>query len=133
MAVIFLAIDLFAIHLTDVRFPFALATSNDPMGPTGPEMAEIASMTFNSQEDFYEIMDMIDKRLNDKGKNWRHVLKSLMLLDYIVHEGSGAVVTWCHKNTYVVKTLCEFQYVDENGLDVGQQGKSAFVVWDCGD
>lgn len=26
-------------------------------------------------QDFLEIMDMIDKRLNDKGKNWRHVFK----------------------------------------------------------
>ena len=27
------------------------------------------------RHDFIEIMDMIDKRLNDKGKNWRHVFK----------------------------------------------------------
>jgi hypothetical protein len=25
--------------------------------------------------DFVEIMEMLDKRLNDKGKNWRHVFK----------------------------------------------------------
>lgn len=25
--------------------------------------------------DFIEIMEMLDKRLNDKGKNWRHVFK----------------------------------------------------------
>jgi epsin len=24
---------------------------------------------------FLEIMDMVDKRLNDSGKNWRHVFK----------------------------------------------------------
>ena len=27
--------------------------------------------------DFIEIMEMLDKRLNDKGKNWRHVFKVL--------------------------------------------------------
>ena len=37
---------------------------------------------------------MLDKRLNDKGKNWRHVLKSLKVLDYCLHEGSELVVTW---------------------------------------
>lgn len=37
-------------------------------------MNEIAQMTFN-QQDFVEIMEMLDKRLNDKGKNWRHVFK----------------------------------------------------------
>lgn len=65
---------------------------------------------------------MLDKRLNDKGKNWRHVLKSLKVLDYSLHEGSELVVTWARKNIYIIKTLREFQYVDEDGRDVGQNG-----------
>jgi hypothetical protein len=65
---------------------------------------------------------MLDKRLNDKGKNWRHVLKSLKVLDYALHEGSELVVTWARKNIYIIKTLREFQYVDEDGRDVGQNG-----------
>ena len=68
-------------------------------------------------------MDMLDKRLNDKGKNWRHVLKSLKVLDYCLHEGSELVVTWARKNIYIIKTLREFQYIDEDGRDVGQNGK----------
>ncbi|ETN43214.1 uncharacterized protein HMPREF1541_02373 [Cyphellophora europaea CBS 101466] len=95
------------------------ATSNDPWGPTGTDMAEIAALTFNNPSDFYEIMDMLDKRLNDKGKNWRHVLKSLKVLDYCLHEGSELVVTWARKNIYIIKTLREFTYVDEDGRDVG--------------
>lgn len=65
---------------------------------------------------------MLDKRLNDKGKNWRHVLKSLKVLDYCLHEGSELVVTWARKNIYIIKTLREFQYIDEDGRDVGQNG-----------
>lgn len=65
---------------------------------------------------------MLDKRLNDKGKNWRHVLKSLKVLDYCLHEGSELVVTWARKNVYIIKTLREFQYVDEEGRDVGMNG-----------
>jgi epsin len=68
-------------------------------------------------------MDMLDKRLNDKGKNWRHVLKSLKVLDYCLHEGSELVVTWARKNIYIIKTLREFQYIDEEGRDVGQNGR----------
>jgi epsin len=79
----------------------------------------------SSPSDFYEIMDMLDKRLNDKGKNWRHVLKSLKVLDYCLHEGSELVVTWARKNIYIIKTLREFQYVDEEGRDVGQNGMLA--------
>ncbi|KAK5030464.1 hypothetical protein LTS07_005248 [Exophiala sideris] len=101
------------------------ATSNDPWGPTGTDMAEIAALTFNNPSDFYEIMDMLDKRLNDKGKNWRHVLKSLKVLDYCLHEGSELVVTWARKNIYIIKTLREFQYIDEDGRDVGQNVRTS--------
>jgi epsin len=73
-------------------------------------------------------MDMLDKRLNDKGKNWRHVLKSLKVLDYCLHEGSELVVTWARKNIYIIKTLREFMYTDEDGKDVGQNGKFAFFA-----
>ncbi|PQE33930.1 putative epsin-1 protein [Rutstroemia sp. NJR-2017a WRK4] len=114
------------------------ATSNDPWGPAGSDMAEIAQMTFNSDGDdmltdiraetFYQIMDMIDKRLNDKGKNWRHVLKALKVLDYCLHEGSELVVTWARKNLYIIKTLREFQYIDEDGRDVGQNGRRCLRV-----
>ncbi|PVH94324.1 ENTH-domain-containing protein [Periconia macrospinosa] len=96
------------------------ATSNDPWGPVGSDMADIAQITFNNSTDFYQVMDMLDKRLNDKGKNWRHVLKSLKVLDYCLHEGSELVVTWARKNIYIIKTLREFQYIDEDGRDVGQ-------------
>ncbi|GKT65853.1 ENTH domain-containing protein [Colletotrichum tofieldiae] len=101
------------------------ATSNDPWGPTGTQMSEIAQLTYNTSTEFYEIMDMLDKRLNDKGKNWRHVLKALKVLDYCLHEGSELVVTWARQSIYIIKTLREFQYVDEDGRDVGQNVRVA--------
>ncbi|KAL8926337.1 MAG: hypothetical protein Q9172_001846 [Xanthocarpia lactea] len=107
---------------SNVQVKVRNATSNDPWGPTGTDMSEIARLTFNDANDFYEIMDMLDKRLNDKGKNWRHVLKSLKVLDYCLHEGSELVVTWARKNVYIIKTLREFQYVDDDGRDVGNNG-----------
>ncbi|KAI1373556.1 ENTH-domain-containing protein [Hypoxylon crocopeplum] len=101
------------------------ATSNDPWGPTGTQMSEIAQLTYNSSTEFYDIVDMLDKRLNDKGKNWRHVLKALKVLDYSLHEGSELVVTWARKNIYIIKTLREFVYIDEEGRDVGQNVRVA--------
>ncbi|KAG2205797.1 hypothetical protein INT47_003980 [Mucor saturninus] len=103
---------------SDVQIKVREATSNDPWGPSGTLMNEIAQLTFN-ESDFIEIMDMIDKRLNDKGKNWRHVFKALLLLDYCLHVGSENVVLYAKENIYVVKTLKEFQHTEENGKDVG--------------
>ena len=41
---------------------------------------------------FSEIMQMIWKRLNDHGKNWRHVYKALVLLEYLIKTGSEKVI-----------------------------------------
>ncbi len=78
----------------------------------------------SSQTDFNDIVDIIDKRLNDKGKYWRHVLKALKVLDYCLHEGSELVVSWAKHNLYIIMTLREFTYIDEEGRDVGQNGAS---------
>ncbi|CUM66408.1 uncharacterized protein PRCAT00004072001 [Priceomyces carsonii] len=95
------------------------ATSNDPAGPTSFDMEEIASYTYQSQTDFLEIMDMLDRRLNDKGKNWRHIAKSLTVLDYLVRYGSEKCVLWCKDNLYIIKTLREFIHIDESNNDQG--------------
>lgn len=34
----------------------------------------------STSHEFMEIMDMIDKRLNDSGKNWRHVFKASLVV-----------------------------------------------------
>lgn len=52
-------------------------------------MAELADASMRSHE-FLEIMDLLDKRLNDSGKNWRHVFKALTLLDYLLHCGTDS-------------------------------------------
>ncbi|MBW0531125.1 hypothetical protein O181_070840 [Austropuccinia psidii MF-1] len=103
---------------SDTQTKVRTATSNDPWGPSGTQMNEIATLTFN-QQDFIEIMEMLDKRLNDKGKNWRHVFKALTLLDYLLHAGSQNVVFYFRENAYIIKTLKEFQYIDEYGKDQG--------------
>ncbi|CAE6477805.1 unnamed protein product [Rhizoctonia solani] len=103
---------------SDVQSKVRDATSNDPWGPSGTQMNDIAQMTYN-QNDFVEIMEMLDKRLNDKGKNWRHVFKALTVLDYCLHAGSENTVIYFKDNLYVIKTLKEFQYVDEYGKDQG--------------
>lgn len=93
------------------------ATSNDPWGPPTSLMAEIAQMTHDLLA-YSEIIPMIWKRLNDHGKNWRHVYKSLVLLDYLVKAGSERVVQYCLENIVAIQTLKDFQHF-EDGVDHG--------------
>uniref|UniRef100_A0A8D2DWK4 Epsin 1 n=1 Tax=Sciurus vulgaris TaxID=55149 RepID=A0A8D2DWK4_SCIVU len=94
------------------------ATSNDPWGPSSSLMSEIADLTYNVVA-FSEIMSMIWKRLNDHGKNWRHVYKAMTLMEYLIKTGSERVSQQCKENMYAVQTLKDFQYVDRDGKDQG--------------
>ncbi|XP_061032434.1 epsin-2 isoform X2 [Eubalaena glacialis] len=94
------------------------ATSNDPWGPSSSLMTEVADLTYNVVA-FSEIMSMVWRRLNDHGKNWRHVYKALTLLDYLIKTGSERVAQQCRENIFAIQTLKDFQYVDRDGKDQG--------------
>ncbi|XP_069056689.1 epsin-1 isoform X7 [Pleurodeles waltl] len=94
------------------------ATSNDPWGPSSSLMSEIADLTYNVVA-FSEIMSMVWKRLNDHGKNWRHVYKAMTLMEYLIKTGSERVAQQCKENIYAIQTLKDFQYVDRDGKDQG--------------
>lgn len=106
------------------------ATSNDPWGPPSMVMAEIAQMSHDLLA-FSEIMPMIWKRLNDHGKNWRHVYKSLILLDYLVKAGSERVVQYCMENIISIQTLKDFQHFDDgvdHGLNIREKAKQLVAL-----
>ncbi|XP_060798500.1 epsin-3 isoform X3 [Neoarius graeffei] len=105
-------------NYTEAEIKVREATSNDPWGPSGSLMMEIAELTFNVVA-FAEVMGIIWKRLNDHGKNWRHVYKALTLLDYLVKTGSERVAQQCKENIHAIQTLRDFQYVDRDGQDQG--------------
>ncbi|KAL8573619.1 hypothetical protein ACOMHN_007172 [Nucella lapillus] len=94
------------------------ATSNDPWGPSSTLMSEVSDLTYNVVA-FTEIMQMVWKRLNDDGKNWRHVYKALTLLEYIIKTGSEKVAQQCKENFHAIKTLTSFQHTDVDNKDQG--------------
>ncbi|XP_030644451.1 epsin-1 [Chanos chanos] len=93
------------------------ATSNDPWGPSSSQMADISDLTYNVVA-CNEIMAMLWKRLNDD-KNWRHVYKSLTLLEYLLKTGSDRIPQQCQENIHVVKALTEYRFTDKDGKDQG--------------
>lgn len=116
-------------NFTEAEVLVREATSNDPWGPEMKIMDEIAEMT-NNQVSFTEIMGMIWKRLNDHGKNWRHVYKSLILLETLIKIGSERVTKQCKDNIYAIETLKNFNYTEKDGQDNGKhiREKSAKLV-----
>ena len=101
------------------------ATSNDPWGPSSTLMSEISDLTYNIVA-LGEVMRMIWKRLNDSGKNWRHVYKSLVLLDYLIKNGNEKVAQQCKEHIVAIQTLKDFQFVEEQkdqGASVREKAK----------
>ncbi|XP_072001588.1 clathrin interactor 1 isoform X2 [Engystomops pustulosus] len=95
------------------------ATNDDPWGPSGQLMGEIAKATF-MYEQFPELMNMLWTRmLKDNKKNWRRVYKSLLLLAYLIRNGSERVVTSGREHIYDLRSLENYHFVDENGKDQG--------------
>lgn len=106
------------------------ATSNDPWGPSSTLMAEIADLTYNVVA-FTEIMQMLWKRLNDHGKNWRHVYKALVLLEYLIKTGSEKVAQQCKENIFAIQTLKDFQYMEgskDQGVNVREKAKQLVAL-----
>ncbi|XP_051162488.1 epsin-2 isoform X3 [Leptopilina boulardi] len=106
------------------------ATSNDPWGPSSTLMAEIADLTYNVVA-FTEIMQMLWKRLNDHGKNWRHVYKALVLLEYLIKTGSERVAQQCKENIFAIQTLKDFQHMEgpkDQGINVREKAKQLVAL-----
>jgi len=117
-------------NYTDAQVKVREATSNDPWGPSSTQMSEIADLTYNMIA-FSEIMQMIWKRLNDHGKNWRHVYKALVLLEYLIKTGSEKVAQQCKENIFAIQTLKDFQFVEDNkdqGLNVREKAKALVAL-----
>ncbi|XP_003419873.1 ENTH domain-containing protein 1 [Loxodonta africana] len=108
----------FVKNYSDAEIKVREATSNDPWGPSSSLMLDISDLTFNTIS-LSEIMNMLWQRLNDHGKNWRHVYKSLTLMDYLIKNGSKKVIQHCRERFCDLQTLKEFQHIDEAGKDQG--------------
>lgn len=117
-------------NYSDAQKKVREATSNDPWGPSSTLMAEIADLTYNVVA-FTEIMQMVWKRLNDHGRNWRHVYKALVLLEYLIKTGTEKVGQQCKENIFAIQTLKDFQYLEEGkdqGLNVREKAKQLVVL-----
>lgn len=117
-------------NYTDAQIKVREATSNDPWGPSSTLMSEVADLTYNVVA-FTEIMQMIWKRLNDHGRNWRHVYKALVLLEYLIKTGSEKVADQCKENIFAIQTLKDFQYIEENkdqGMNVREKAKALVTL-----
>ncbi|KAF2905100.1 hypothetical protein ILUMI_01084 [Ignelater luminosus] len=106
-------------NYTEIEAKVREATNDEAWGPTGQLMQELAHATF-TYEHFPEVMSMLWKRmLQDNKQHWRRTYKSLLLLNYLIRNGSERVVTSAREHIYDLRSLENYSYVDEIGKDQG--------------
>ncbi|CAA0824255.1 Clathrin interactor EPSIN 1 [Striga hermonthica] len=94
------------------------ATDDEPWGPHGTVLAEIAQATKKFTE-CQMIMNVLWTRLTETGKNWRFVYKSLTVVEYLVAHGSERAVDDIIEHTFQISSLASFEYVEPSGKDMG--------------
>ncbi|GFZ16692.1 ENTH/VHS family protein [Actinidia rufa] len=94
------------------------ATDDEPWGPHGSVLAEIAQATKKFSE-CQMVMNVLWTRLGETGRNWRYVYKSLAVIEYLVGNGSDRAVDDIVEHTFQISSLASFEYVEPNGKDMG--------------
>jgi len=85
--------------------------------PPANLMEQLADQT-RSFDAFPTIFRILWKRINDDGRKWQHINKSLTLLEYLLIHGSEQCITEAKVHIAEVKTLTDF-YHHERGIEVG--------------
>ncbi|KAG2574438.1 clathrin interactor EPSIN 1-like isoform X2 [Panicum virgatum] len=94
------------------------ATSDEPWGPHGSALSELAHATKKFSE-CQMVMNVLWTRLGERGANWRHVYKALTIIEYLIANGSERAVDDILDHYSKISVLSSFEYVEPNGKDVG--------------
>ncbi|OVA11369.1 Epsin domain [Macleaya cordata] len=95
------------------------ATSDEPWGPHGSDLTEIAQATRKITE-CQMVMNVLWTRLTERGGNWRYVYKALAVIEYLVANGAERAVDDIIEHTFQISSLSGFEYVEpSNGKDMG--------------
>ncbi|CAF4643439.1 unnamed protein product [Rotaria sp. Silwood1] len=106
-------------NYTETEAKVVEATNDESWGPPGKLLQELSQLSY-SYEHYNEVMGMLWKRCFGQDKKyWRRTYKSLLVLLYLIKNGSEKVVTSAREHLYDLKSLENFAYTDEQGKDQG--------------
>ncbi|KAK8948812.1 Clathrin interactor EPSIN 1 [Platanthera zijinensis] len=94
------------------------ATSDEPWGPHGSALLELAEATKKFTES-QMVLNVLWTRLSDTSANWRCIYKALTVIEYLIANGSERIITNIDEQSHQISSLSSFEYVEPNGKDVG--------------
>ncbi|VDM32918.1 unnamed protein product [Hydatigera taeniaeformis] len=106
-------------NYTELENKVREATNDEPWGPHGKILNDLARETFDA-EGLLEIMTMLLSRIfPENPNNWRRIYKGLTVLAYLLRNGSERVCDIALDNVYNLRSLENYQCIDERGRDQG--------------
>ncbi|KAJ4749624.1 Clathrin interactor EPSIN 1 [Rhynchospora pubera] len=111
-------VNLKVLNVPEIEQKVLDATSDEPWGPHGSDLSEIAQAT-KKFLDCDLAMNILWQRLNNTKANWRHLYKALVVIEYIIAHGSERAVDDIYDNISQITALSRFECVEPNGKDVG--------------
>ncbi|KAJ3704080.1 hypothetical protein LUZ61_007785 [Rhynchospora tenuis] len=111
-------VNLKVLNVPEIEQKVLDATSDEPWGPHGSELSEIAQAT-KKFLDCDLAMNILWQRLNNTKANWRHLYKALVVIEYIIANGSERAVDDIYDNISQITALSRFECIEPNGKDVG--------------
>ena len=92
-------------------------TSNSKKFPTTSELIIIAKQS-QSKKECRDLLKHVFKKLQEKAKKWRKIIKTLNLIKVILTHGSLDCVTEIKKNLFLISELQNFSFM-EGSMDRG--------------
>ncbi|VDP42096.1 unnamed protein product [Schistosoma margrebowiei] len=115
-------------NYTEAEMKVREATNDDMCCPSGRLLQKLADYTY-TYETCLEVMSTLWKRMHPEDRlSWRKVYKSLVVLTFLLKNGSDYVLQSAQDHIYDIRTLESFRYFDENGKDQGMNGKRLFSL-----
>ncbi|CAH8457968.1 unnamed protein product [Schistosoma intercalatum] len=106
-------------NYTEAEMKVRDATNDDMCCPSGRLLQKLADYTY-TYETCLEVMSTLWKRMHPEDRlSWRRVYKSLVVLTFLLKNGSDYVLQSAQDHIYDIRTLESFRYFDENGKDQG--------------
>ncbi|CAI2724733.1 unnamed protein product [Schistosoma spindalis] len=106
-------------NYTEAEMKVREATNDDMCCPSGRLLQKLADYTY-AYETCLEVMSTLWKRMHPEDRiSWRRVYKSLVVLTFLLKNGSHYVLQSAQDHIYDIRTLESFRYFDENGKDQG--------------
>ncbi|CAF0976826.1 unnamed protein product [Rotaria sordida] len=106
-------------NYTETETKVVEATNDESWGPAGKLLQDLSQLSY-SHEHYNELMGMLWKRCFTQDKKyWRRTYKSLLVLTYLIKNGSEKVVKSAHEHLFDLRSLENFSYHDEHGKDQG--------------